>query len=87
MIKKILFVMIMVMVLLFSASSIQASDVNAINHTGEMALQLDEDAHLEIADQSTVSDVLKQNDKNQTQFKSPTTKLYYNGKYQVTLID
>lgn len=87
MIKKILFVIVMVMVLLFSASSIQAADVNAINHTGEIDLQLDDDAQLEIADESLIGDDLEQNDKNQTQFKSPTTKLYYNGKYQVTLMD
>ena len=87
MIKKILFVMVMVMVLLFSVSSIQASDVNVLNHTGEMALQIDEDAQLKIADESIIGDDLEQNNKNQTQLKSPTTKIYYNGNYQVTLMD
>lgn len=87
MIKKISFVMFLALVLLFSASSIQASDVNELNHTGDLSLQFEEDAHLEIADESLISDDSTQNDKNQTQLTSPTTKTYYNGKYEVTLMD
>ncbi|WP_298523940.1 transglutaminase domain-containing protein [uncultured Methanobrevibacter sp.] len=84
MIKKILFITFLV--LLFSVSSVQASEVDGLNHTGDVNLQLD-DAPLQIADESQIGDDEGQDTKNNTQLTSPTTKIYYSGNYQVTLKD
>lgn len=88
--------MFLALILLFSIGSIHASDVNAtdvdaLNSNEDIGLQLDENAQAEeITGDSLISSdepSLGENIKNQTQLTSPTTTIYYNGNYQVTLID
>ncbi len=94
-IKKLSFSIFLVLILIFSAASIQAADVNvtdvdAVNTNGDVVLQLDESIQAEeIADSDLDSnlDLLQENIRNQTQLTSPTTSIYHNGNYQVTLID
>lgn len=81
MIKKISFIAVLLLIMLLSISSIQAGDVNA---TDVNVLDSSEDSDLILDDgQST----LQENVKNQTQITSPTSTVYYNGNYQVTLSD
>ena len=82
--KRISFVLLVVLILFFSISSIQANDVNGtiLNSNDDIALSFEEDVQLEIDGNSS-----EQNIKNQTQLSSLTTKAYYNGNYEVTLID
>ncbi len=95
MIKKISFTIFLVFILLFSVSSIQASDVNVtdvniLDSSDDMTLQLDDDYVEGIADESLINNddtSLKENAKNQSQLTSLTTTMYYNGNYQVTLTD
>ena len=90
MLKKISLMIFLVLIVLLSVSSIQASDVNAtdigeLDSAGDMNLQPDDNTQLsETADEESL---LRDGDKNQTQIASPTTTIYYNGNYQVTLTD
>ena len=88
--KRISFAMLLVLILFVSISSIQAGDVNEtiLNSNEDIALSIENNDQLEIDGKSEINEnVLEQNIKNQTQLTSPTTKVYYNGKYEVTLID
>lgn len=82
MIKKLSFTILLALLLLLSISSIQASDVDTLNQSEDMSLQPDDDVQLEIGD-----DASGQSEKNQTQLTPKTSKIYYNGNYQVTLSD
>lgn len=89
MIKRILFLLVLLLVLISSAGSIQASDVNG---TDVASLNFSEDMNLQINDDVKLSDDFEVSDdslseKNQTKLISPTTEMYYNGTYEVTLID
>ncbi len=91
MIKRILFLLVLLLVLLSSAGSIQASDVNgtdvaSVNFSEDMNLQINGDDNLS-DDLAIIDDALGENAKNQTELTTPTTKMYYNGTYDVTLID
>lgn len=88
--KRISFAMLLVLILFVSISSIQAGDVNEtiLNSNEDIALSIENNDQLEIDGKSEINEnVLEQNIKNQTQLTSPTTKVYYNGNYEVTLID
>ena len=83
MIKKLSFSIFLLLILVFSAGAIQASDVNA---TDVATLELNDDVSLEleeVLDESPLQD----GEKNQTQLTSPTTTIYYNGNYEATLTD
>ena len=98
--KKILFSLFFVLILIFSISSIQASDVNI---TDSYALDSDDDVSLQIDDETSFTDSesvdsnslstdinevsFEENSKNQTELISPTTTIYYMGNYNVTLTD
>ena len=85
MIKRILFLSVLLLVLLSSAGSIQACDVNG---TDVIAANFTEDMNLQINDNLAINDdALGENARNQTEITSPTTEVYYNGTYEVTLID
>lgn len=85
MIKRILFLLVLLLVLLSSTGSIQASDVNG---TDVIAENFSEDMNLQINDDLTINnDALGENPRNQTELTTPTTEMYYNGTYDVTLID
>ncbi len=97
MIKKASFAMFLLLILVFSISTIQASDVNVTDvaltdSNDEVNLQLEDNSQLE--DKSTDNsldydgiEALHENNKNQTRLVSPTDIGYYNGNYKVTLID
>lgn len=88
--KQISFAMFLALILFISVSSIQAADVNEtiINFSDDVAVSIDNNDQLEVDGESDIGDVtLEQNIKNQTELISPTTKMYYGGKYEVTLID
>ena len=83
-------------ILLFSLSSIQAADVNAtdadaLNSADAISLQIEDASQLDDdaddALQSIEDAALTDGAKNQTQLTSPTTTIYQNGNYQVTLMD
>lgn len=84
--KKIFFVLLAVIVA-FSLSAIQASDIDStpLNSTDDVPLQMDNSTPLNEAD----SDIayLEENDKNQTELVSPSDNVYYKGSYSVTLKD
>lgn len=88
--KRISFALLLILILFVSVSSIQAGDVNEtmLNSNNDSALSIEDDDQLEIVGKSEISEnVLEQNAKNQTQLTSQTTKIYYGGNYEVTLID
>lgn len=92
--------MFLMLVLFFSISAVQA---NEINTTDSQTLNLDEDIHiqlenttpfekLESVDSNNLSAnndyaILNDNNKNQTEIKSPTTGIYLNGCFNVILKD
>lgn len=92
--------MFFVLILIFSVSSIQASDVNI---TDSSTLDSNDDNLLQIEDETNftnfesdssndfptdVDDISSQeNTKHQTEISSPTDSVYYEGYYNVTLID
>lgn len=98
--KKIVFTFFFVLVLLFSISAIQASDVNLTDLNSSCS---SEDASIQAEDitqfmdsgydnsnklSAAIDDApLREDSKNQTEFTSPTSSIYYKGKYKVTLID
>ena len=97
MIKKASFAMFLLLILVFSISTIQAGDVNV---TDVALIDSNENIDLQLEDNSQVNDegvdnsldydgieALHENSKNQTQLVSPTDTGYYNGNYEVTLID
>lgn len=87
-VKQISFAMLLALILFISVSSIQAADVNetVINSSDDVAISIDDGDQLEVDDDLNISeDTLEQ--KNQTEVISPTTSMYYGGKYEVTLID
>ena len=84
--------MFLILFLVFSISAIQAGDVNstdinALDYNGNVALQLEEDAELEVVVSDELPASLGEISKNQTQLTSPTDTIYYGGNYQVSLID
>lgn len=95
-IKKLSFLMFIVLILLFSISTIQAEDVNVTDvgtqySNRDITLQLDEGIQVEeITNEKSIftdEPSLQENIKNQTQLTAPTTSMYYGGDYQVTLMD
>ena len=87
----------MVLIFVFSVSVIQASEVNMtiLNSTNDDIIQIDDNAtfaYLESMNTNNLSvsmdnGFLKETGKNQTEFTSPTTSIYYKGSYRVTLKD
>lgn len=99
MIKKVSFTIFLALILLFSASAIQAGDVNvtdsaALNSSGD-DLQLDDGVQFNVLKENDSSDLsanesdasLDENAKNQTQLTSLTASTYINGGYSVALTD
>ena len=98
--KKILFALFFVLILIFSISSIQASDVNitdssTFNSNDDVSLQIEDETSFtnsESVDSNSLSTDInevsfEENSKNQTELISPTTTIYYWGNYNVTLTD
>lgn len=88
--KQISFAMFLALILFISVSSIHAADVNEtmLDSSDDIAVSIDDNDQLEVDGESDIGDVaLEQNIKNQTELISPTTKIYYGAKYEVTLID
>lgn len=90
--KRIFLSALIVFVLIFSVTSIQAADANmtdsdAISSEDNCAFQLESDSELNNiltdADDAPLSQTLK----NQTELTSPTKTTYYYGSYKVTLKD
>lgn len=82
--------MILALILVFSASAIQAGDVNLVNASDDAGLQLEDSAPpQEAIQESEISndDCLEENIKNHTQLTSPATSIYYGGNYKVSLTD
>ena len=78
------------LIFIFSISSIQASDINSTtldsNNNNPMQLENStQSINLESNDLDDVS--LNETSKNKTEFTSPTSSMYYNGDYEVTLKD
>ena len=88
------------LILIFSVSAIQASEVNMtdsdmLNSSSDYVVQIEEDAQLGVLN-SPDSDILStdinnasfnETTKNQTEFTSPTNSIYFTGSYKVTLKD
>ncbi|WP_407375791.1 transglutaminase domain-containing protein [Methanobrevibacter sp.] len=88
--KRISFAILLALFLFISVSSIYAVDVNetVIDSSDDIALSVEENDQLEANNESEINeDSSEQDSKNQTELTSPTSKIYYNGNYQVTLID
>lgn len=87
--------MFLSLILFFSIGTIQASDVNAYDNMtesgGDVDCLLDDGTQLEEGNVETeienINSSLQENVKNQTELTSPTTSMYYNGNYRVTLMD
>lgn len=90
--KRISFVMFLLLVLVFSASAVQAGDVNAtdvdVANSSDEVLEIENnDSFDETVDESPISNVNASFERNQSKLTSPTAKVYYGGNYQVTLSD
>ncbi|WP_292806488.1 transglutaminase domain-containing protein [Methanobrevibacter sp.] len=97
--KKILLTMLLVLVMIFSVSAIQASDVNITDSDAlstiddePVTVESSSDNELESVNSNTLSTnnedaSLMETDKNQTEITSQTTDTYYKGSYSVTLKD
>ena len=89
--------MLTILVFAFSISAIQASEVNmaTLNSTNENIIQIEDNPQFDDLESINTNDLsvdrgdgsLNETSKNQTEFTSPTTKVYYKGSYQVTLKD
>lgn len=89
--------MFAILIIAFSISAIQATDVNitTLNSTNEDIIQIDDSSQFDDLDSvDTNNSSLSMDDasfretsKNQTEFTSPTTSVYYTGSYKVTLKD
>lgn len=81
--------MILILIVLFSIGTIQASDVNGtdvatLESSDEVPIQFENSTQL---DNINTDLPLEESAKNQTQLTSPKTSVYYNGYYSVTLMD
>lgn len=85
--KKIFFISL-ALILAFSLSAVQATDVNstALNSTDDNPIQIDELTPLDDLE-SHNEDILSDDGKNQTELVSPSGDTYYKGSYSVTLKD
>ena len=89
--NNILFSIFFVLILVFSVSAIEASDVNItdsslLDNAGENYLQIENSSQLEV--ESEYSNTLSNEDiKNQTELVSPTNAIYYKGYYSIALKD
>lgn len=91
MIKKISFAIFLAFVLIFAAGAIQAGDVNAddVNSSDDTGTLLDDDpisGDINPDTQITSNDE-HSSEKNQSKLTSPTSSVYYNGNYKITLTD
>ena len=95
-----MFSLFFVLILIFSVSSIQASDVNitdssALSFTDDIPLQIEDETNFtnsESVDSNILSNdindvTFEENSKNQTQLTSQSDTIYYMGNYNVTLTD
>lgn len=89
--------MLLALILVFSASAIQASEVNGtdssiLNSSSDDAVQIEEAAQLDSVSTDSLSANLSDTSsdetaKNKTELTSPTTSIYYKGSYQIALKD
>ena len=98
--KKVFVTIFFAMILIFSISAINASDVNITDSDSTSSndiLSVFSDNETQIDDLKSVDlnnlsanmedSILNENAKNRTEFTSPTTGIYYNGYFKVTLRD
>lgn len=86
--KRISFAGLLLLILFISLSSIHAGDVNEtiLNSNDDSTFFIKDDALLKIDGESVINDGAEEQ-KNRTELTSPTSKTYYGGNYEVTLID
>ena len=98
--KKIFVALFFVSILIFAISSVQASDVDltdssSLSSNDDYSIQTEDNddlSDLKSVDSDYLSDEINDdfsqaNSKNQTELISPTNSIYYNGTYNVTLVD
>ena len=87
--KRIFFTIFLALIFIVSVSAIQAGDVNStiLNSSDVNAIQLENETPCNDLESVNVDYVSNENSKNQTEFTSPSTNIYYKGSYKVTLKD
>ncbi|MDO5832559.1 MAG: transglutaminase domain-containing protein [Methanobrevibacter sp.] len=91
--KRMLFVLFLALILVFSISAITANDSNmtdlSVLNSSDDSIQIGNAAQAEpiISDNTPTDDYSNESSLNKTEFASPTTSVYYKGFYNVTLKD